>query len=91
MTKTTKKLAEILEAILYWKNKAETTPDMLLSSHHLKSDECVEIMNNYFESFKTAEKALAEYKKELNKKPCSCYDGSGIICKEHFYSKVGKQ
>ncbi len=31
--------------------------------------------------------ALAEAGEEEKDKNCSCYDGSGIICKEHFYGK----
>ncbi len=31
--------------------------------------------------------ALAKAGEEEEDKNCSCYDGSGIICKEHFYGK----
>ena len=48
----------ILEEILHWKDKADTTPELLLSSHHAKSDECAEIMRNYMESFNKAKQVL---------------------------------
>ena len=54
---------ELLEAcrnMLYWKKKADTTPELLLSSHHAKSGECSEIMCNYEDGFKRIEQAIAK-------------------------------
>lgn len=53
-------LTDCIKNILFWKEKAETTTEMLLSSRHEKSDECAEIMKNYMESFKRARKLLGE-------------------------------
>ncbi len=37
----------------YWHNKVQKCPEMLLSSHHAKSDECAEIMKHYDRAIKS--------------------------------------
>lgn len=49
---------EALANILYWKDKANTTSGMLLSSHGEHSEECGRIMKNYEESFEKARTLL---------------------------------
>lgn len=60
MTYKSEIFKEALKNILYWKKRADTCPEMLLSSHHGKSEECGKIMKNYEESFKKAQKLLDE-------------------------------
>lgn len=45
------KLLQACQDLMYWYKKAHETPEMLLSSHHVKSDECAEIMRKYNECF----------------------------------------
>jgi len=54
---------ELLEAcreLIEAKRIADTTPELLLSSHHNKTDECVEIMERYEKSFEQVEQAIAK-------------------------------
>lgn len=62
--KTIKRYREAIENMLHWKKLADTTPEMLLSSHHAKSGECEEIMRQYELGFKKLQTALEAGKEE---------------------------
>ena len=53
-------LKAIVREILDSKRVADTTPEMLLSSRHEKSDECGRIMDRYMQSFVKAQIWMAE-------------------------------
>ena len=52
------KLEEAIKEILEAKRLSDTTPELLLSSHHAKSDECAAIMKRYIQSFEKADQIL---------------------------------
>ena len=83
------KVLEACKNLLYWKKLADTTPELLLSGNHAKSDECSEIMRNYMESFKILEQAInAENEQPQQPKLPEKLPICGEITNADMYDKI---
>lgn len=58
----------LVAELLFWRKKAHETPEMLLSSHHAKSDECAEIMRQYELCFRKLEEVIIQPSEEQHAK-----------------------
>jgi hypothetical protein len=62
------KCLEMLKEIVEAKRVADTTPELLLSSEHSKTKECIVIMNRYEDSFRKAQQLIDDLRGNKNGK-----------------------